>query len=111
LPFFIIYVNIQMQMAHNVQGMRRLEQVKDFAQQMSPAPNVAETKPHKGHLPDCGFSQPGGGACRRRSAYRLLNDVRLFKLFFESIIFFLFAFVNLFSRNLWLFLNLGKNEH
>jgi hypothetical protein len=26
---------------------------------LTPAPNVAERKPHKGRKPDCGFSEPG----------------------------------------------------
>ena len=44
---------------------------------MSPAPNVAETKPHKGgrQSDDCGFSQPKG--LQARSIYSLLDAVIL----------------------------------
>jgi len=43
---------------------------------LTPAPNVGERKPHKAEG-DCGFSNPVGGACRRRSSYCLLSEVKI----------------------------------
>jgi len=42
---------------------------------LTPAPNVAERKPHKAEG-DCGFSEPEG-ANSARSAYRVLGEVNI----------------------------------
>jgi len=54
---------------------------------LTPAPNVGEKKPHKAEG-DCGFSNPVGGACRRRSSYCLLSEVVAFTIIFIIIVFF-----------------------
>ena len=43
-------------MSFNVPGWRRLGQVIGQCEALTPAQTVAETKPHKGRKPDCGFS-------------------------------------------------------
>ena len=58
----------------NVPDIRRLGQVIGQCVALTPAPNVAETKPHKGQSPTAVFRSPDPPN-RWRSVYRLLSDV------------------------------------
>ena len=68
-----------LRMSSNVRGIRRLGGLTEPAQMW-----VNEGVGAVGDLAvgDLAVVNPGGGACRRRSVYRLLNDVRpLFSIF------------------------------
>ena len=60
--------------AHNVPDIQRLGQAIGQCRALTPAPNVAETKPHKGQSPTAVFRSPEPPN-RRRSVYRLLCAV------------------------------------
>ena len=61
-------------MAYNVLGIRRFASPnKGFAKQRPGLTNCGWSEPWE--RSDLGEWNPVGGACRRRSVYRLLNDV------------------------------------